>query len=474
MRSDYLSLTFKRLLLLPAVCLLSQMFVGCVSSPSGDSPELTFTAPVSWAQAEEVVTNEVNSLWMHSIDDVTLDALIKEALLNNFDVQLAAVRLENARLNAVLQGADRYPSLNAGLQAGTYNNPVGNGTHVQTDSFDLGLSLGWELDLWGKLRDQSKAAQMELLASEEYYRAARLSIAANTAKAWFSALTAQLQLRLALRSLESYNESSRIIENRFEAGIDSALDLRLALTTRYGADALVAARKQEFDAAVRNLQAILGRYPSGELVMDAELPVVSDTVPAGLPSDLLVRRPDIVAAQNMFISSEYQVSNARKKLLPSIQLSGSAGTTSDDLGNMLNSDFSYWNLIGGLTQPIFNGGRLRAGVDFAELSQEQATIEYGQTVLNAFREVETYLTADILLADKEEALRNAAEQSQAAEELAWDQYTSGIVGIITVLESQRRNLQAQEQFLNAKRQRLNNRVDLHLSLGGGFEETPNE
>ena len=251
----------------------------------------------------------------------------------------------------------------------------------------------------------------------------------------------------------------------------SSLDLRLALTNTSSAEAVVYQREALLDAISRQLEIILGRYPSASLDLGSELPVLTDHVPAGLPDELVARRPDLVAAERRLAGTYASVSQAKKALLPGIALTASGGTSSSALSDLLNGDFSVWSIVGSVLQPIFQGGRLRANVKLAKSVREQATAFYGLSVLNAFGEVENALANEKFLSDRENALTEATNQAIAARDLAQEQYNSGLIDYITLLEAQRRAFTSESQLITVRRERLDARVDLFLALGGGFTET---
>jgi NodT family efflux transporter outer membrane factor (OMF) lipoprotein len=229
-------------------------------------------------------------------------------------------------------------------------------------------------------------------------------------------------------------------------------------------------RQDQLQRSKKQLDILLGRYPAGRFTLEAELPSLKDQIPAGLPADIVRRRPDLVSAEKRLAAAYARVLESKRALYPRISLTASGGTSSDDLQNLVNGDYSIWNLAGNLLQPIFQGGRLKAGVALSEAREQESLALYAKKVLQAYAEVESALAAEQLLRDRELALQEAAEQAVAARDLADQRYVSGLTDLIPVLESQRRAFIAQSELLSVKRQRLDNRVDLYLALGGGFSE----
>jgi NodT family efflux transporter outer membrane factor (OMF) lipoprotein len=333
----------------------------------------------------------------------------------------------------------------------------------------VSVDVAWEADLWGRLSARAKAGLADFQASSSDLQAARLSLAGQAVKTWFAIAEAQQQLSLTEATVESWRASAEQVRDRFEEGIRSSLDLRLALANLAGAEALLVERKRQLDRAVRQLEVLLGDYPDKSVSRPAGLGVTPPPIPAGLPAEILSRRPDLVAAERRLASADQRVLAARRDLYPRLSLTAAGGTASRALQDLVDGDFSVWSLVGNVVQPLFQGGRLRAGVDQAESVQDELLAGYAGSALRAFAEVETALAAESLLAEQEAALAQAAEQSREARLLAEDRYGSGLEDFITVLESQRRSLQADGELIAAKRLRLENRVDLHLALGGGFE-----
>jgi len=220
------------------------------------------------------------------------------------------------------------------------------------------------------------------------------------------------------------------------------------------------------------LEVLLGRYPTGKLLTEFPIddyPRFPGPVPAGLPSELVSRRPDLISAERRLAAADQRVLQARRSLYPRLSLTTSGGTASAELGDLLDGDFGVWSLVANLTQPIFQGGRLRAGIDRAEAVGDEALASYAGSVLQAYSEVEANLNAEGRLLERVTHLGEEARQLIKAQELAEERYRSGVGGYITVLESQTRAVVAQSNLLSTQRLRLTNRVDLYVALGGGFE-----
>lgn len=455
--------------LAPAALLLG----GCGSAPPVQSPDLRGALPDSWSEEAPVAAPEP---WWASFDDPRLRAVVGEALLHNRDLEAAAARLEAAGAEAKIAGADLWPQVSTGGNGARRQQVITflPGTTVRSlnDSYGVSLDVSWEVDLWGRLRTQRSAAAADLQAALADYRAARLSIAAQAMKAWFAAVEAQRQLELAETTAASYASTVKTIRDRYETGVRSSLDLRLALVDEAVARTAVETRRRAADRAVRQLEILLGRYPSREMDVGPDLGEPLADVPAGLPAELLARRPDLVAAERRLAAAGRRESESRRALLPRLTLTASGGRSGSELENLLHGDFTVWSLAAGLLQPIFQGGRLRAQVTRSGALADAAVADYANRVLEACAEVETLLAAESSLRAQEGAQAVAAEQAAAASALARDRYESGLDDVIPWLSAQRAAADAQSRLLEVRRRRLESRVDLHLALGGDFDPAP--
>ena len=445
---------------------------GCRTQAPDTSAELVLETPGAWTATGTSKEDPMSAInWIESFEDPTLGKIVTEAIEANYDLAATAARLSAARASAIISGANRYPqlSLNADGSRRKLSSPgsVENG-RTRIESYSLAFDLNWEVDIWGRLSDRAEAGVADYEAVQADYEAARLSIAAISARSWFNVVEAELQVQLAEFIYQSFQNNLETIENRFRTGLSRALDLRLSRASVAGAASSLEFRLRRRDEAIRSLETIIGRYPDATLATSTNLPRPPAAVPAGLPADLITRRPDLIAAERRLVAADARYRESKKALLPSIRLTGSGGTTSAELENLVDGDFSVWSLVGGITQPLFQGGRLQAGAERTKANREAELAAYASSALQAFREVETTLAAEKTLRREEEALERAEEESKAAEDLAWEEYQAGLTDIITVLESQRRSFSAQRDLLTTRNFRLQNRINLHLALGGSF------
>jgi len=449
--------------------------------PKSRLPELDLAVPGTWAAGREAKAG-VDDQWVKRFHDAKLESLVEEALENNRDLKAAAARVERARGQTRLAGVSGNPTADLEFtprraKQNFIGFPFGGGGVPSSmfNTFGLSLVVNWELDLWGRIRAGKSAAYAQGEAAEAEARAARTSIAASVARAWFALAEAQLQLQLA-RETQSANEATaKAVRERFKAGDDqqgAASQLRIADSDVANTRAAVAEREQQLEAAKRQLEVLLGRYPSGKIASNARLPSPEGTPPAGLPSELLQRRPDILAAERRFAASGRSLSEARRAVFPRLSLTGSGGTNTGELSQLLNSDFGVWQIAANAIQPVLAGGRIRAEADIRRADEKEALATLQQTVLDAFSEVESALANEGHLASREQALNEAVRLAQEADQSARADYAQGLGDLLTVLTAQTRLLQTRAQRITVQRLRLENRVNLHLALGGDYQPRP--
>jgi len=458
----------------PAAALLFALFAGCASPPDKSEVAEEYATPAAWTTAAP--TNGVLTNWWHTLGSTGLVAVVEEALAANPDLRAAVARVDAAVAQARVAGADLYPQGGFNFDATRQQQvfvglPIPGATGPLVNrftSYGANFNLSWELDLWGRVRAGQSAALAEVQSSEADLAGARSSIAASTARAWAAVVEAQRQLQLAESTAENFSTLATQVRARYERGIRSPLDLRLALANESAAKANLAGRRSQLQAATRQLEILLGRYPAATIRETDGLTTIPGEIPAGLPSELLDRRPDLVAAERRLAATTKRVWEAKAALFPRIALTASGGRTSNELEDLLDNNFSVWSVAGNFAQPIFQGGKLRANVKLAQARSREAVENYVATVQRAFSEVETLLADESLLVRREGELAEASAQSVAALRLAEDRYQSGLEEFITLLESQRRAFEAESSLITVRRARLDNRINLHLALGGGY------
>ena len=450
------------------------MLSGCGLIPDHQIEPLDMAIPQQWQNGEgEGESDAIPHAWLKDFNTLELKPLITEALLHNYDLKAAAARVKAAQALVKINGADQFPQIAATFDGSRTQRNSTSGFRISSpisNSFGVDFTLNWELDIWGKLQNQTNAAELDFKATEADFQAARLSLAANVTKSWFNLIEARLQSHLLEKKVIAFENARQIIEDGYVLGVNSALDVRLARANVASAQSQLNAQNIQLDNATRALEILLGRYPRAEINGTEKLPVLAKPVMTGLPIALLRRRPDLLAAEQRLASTDQRVSQAIKSFLPSLSFAANGGTNTSHIRDVLDYEALVWNIVGNLAQPIFQGGRLIAQKFQADANNQEALANYGQVVLQAFFEVETAIKAEYLLQEQEQALQVAATESVEAESLALEEYNAGIVDMITLLESQRRSYDAQSALLQISNQRLSNRVNLYLALGGPFSD----
>jgi multidrug efflux system outer membrane protein len=447
--------------LLLLICAIMLLATSCAVPPERNAVSMT-NPPPQWTSAN-ASNSPIAIQWLSAFADPELSALVQDALNHNYDLKAAAARVDSAREQARIEGAERWPQL---YFASGYRRS-NDLTSEETGAFDALFAMSWEIDVWGRIKAAQQAAEQEAEAVAADYYGAKLSLAARTAQSYFELIEANLQAEVAEQSIKDRRVIAELVRGRFARGLTRGLDLRLVLTDLANAEAQLAASRNQVQVVTRRLEVLLGRYPGNSLKKVAALPAPPAVLNAGLPSELLMRRPDLTSAWSRLRASDSRVESAKKTLLPRITLTAAGGTSSPALTELVDPRAVAWNVAMGLIQPIFTGGRLKAGIRLNEARTEEAFNRYQSTALNAFREVEQALAAEVWLRKQERALREAVEQTQASRKLAVYSYRQGLIEILTLLDSYRSTLNAQSAHLSVQRQLLSNRIDLYLALGGG-------
>ena len=427
-------------------------------------------APKTWAKSG--VTGELpTGDWISQFGDPVMGALVAEALTANPDLQsqLAIVRASRAQARSVYGRS--LPNVSVSGSAGVTSTYSAAFDERFTDpTYGLGVDASWIADLWGRVQAAVDAAEADLVASEADLASLRLALAAQTAIAWTDLNEALAQERLAIATFDARDRIVTLTERRFSRGLSSALDVRLARSARATAEAAIAARQQALGNATRRLEILLGRYPADEIEAPGLLPELAPIEAAGTPMLLLARRPDIAASEARLTAAGLRAEQARLALLPTLNLSGSLGTNQTDLADLFDPVRIAANAIASLSQPVFNGGALRADRDAAIAFAESALANYAGDVLVAWREVEDALAADDFLAAQVDAQRRALEEAIEAENLATRQYSNGLVSIFNLIDAQTRKLNAESNLIAARSARVSNRISFHLAIGGAVTE----
>lgn len=439
-------------------------------------PELPFTLPGTFA-AEPSSAFAATERWWAEFEDERLNRFVDTALRDNPGLAQAIARARIAEARVRSTGADALPQVGIGLNStrqrqnlsGLGLSDLAGDMAILSNNHNAALDISWELDLWGRLSALSAAARADFLASGEQLRALRQSVAAQITQLYFDVAHARAQVELSEHTVTALEEMARQINNRVRVGIASPADGMLADANLGSARAGLEQRREALAISVRQLEVLMGNYPAGSLQTAATLPDVPPAPTAGVPAQLLVRRPDVRAAELALLGAGYQLGAAKRSFLPSLSLTGSGSYSGSEFSELFNSSNLVWSIGGRIVQPIFQGGRLVAQMDIAEGQRDETLNAYVETALNALAEVESRLAVESLLARREQVLDGSASAAEEAVRVSYNRYLQGIDPFLNVLESQQRALDGRSAHISARHARIENRIALHLALGGGFE-----
>jgi len=488
-----------RVLLGTAACLA---FCGCVLNhpPFGADimPERTRAQiPGSWAGPHRSGTVVPN--WIRTFHDRELTALVADAIERNPDLKAAAAHVEASRAAVRIAAASLYPrigmkglgerqgqhisgDLGRGINPPDFGssgieNSGGAGLDTSTEDtskrwvYGLAAGAAWEADVWGRIRSKKAAAKAESQALEADYEFARQSLAAAVARAYFTTIEAAQQEANAQETLNLYEQYSKLTDIQKQHGFASDFDVaQIKSRTASAQDALYTAQQVRAQT-IRAIEVVTSHYPSGRFDVRRSFPDQPRAVPAGLPAQILERRPDLIASERRFAAAFHRVHEARTARLPRFVLSAGSGLGTAQLDGVGTLDAVLWTFAAGVTQPIFFGGELQAAVDLRTAEQKAAAASYVGSALHAFGEVEDALANDYYLRQREGALGNAVSNSGQAVDLGGKQLEQGQIDMFTILRLTGENLAAKVQLTQIRASRLRERVNLYLALGGDFDGT---
>jgi len=453
----------------------ASLATGCILGPDYERPEVPL--PEGWRglNAEETVSL-ADVPWWELFEDPVLEELIRTALAENKDLEIAIERIEEARAMYGFTRADLYPKVDARAGAGVLElsgNDVGvaPGEDLDGERYAVAGTVFWELDVFGRIRRTSEAQQAIFFATQEARRAVVVALVADVAQAYMELRDFDRRLDIARRTLEARREYVVLARDRFEGGKTSEIDWRQAEAEYHRVASTVSQLEALVTQTENHLSVLLGRNPGSiPRGMPVDTMPVPLAVPSGLPSELLDRRPDVRYAEELLVSANAGIGAAKALLYPSISLTGSFGWVSQDLDELLQSSSQSWLIGADLLQPIFNAGQNRRRVEMAESQQRQALYEYEHFILRAFREVEDALVGHRKAGEQRDSqgLRVAAERQVLM--LAELRYRGGVASYLEVLDAQRSMFTAELDEAQAIRDQLVSLVLLYKALGGGWSE----
>jgi outer membrane protein, multidrug efflux system len=420
--------------------------------------------PGQWT-AGGATPGEVQNDWLATFQDPRLEALVAEAIAHNADLSLAAARVEQAAGYVRAAGGALYPAVDLLARGG--GEMSGDNSGIE----GVLVSASWELDLWGRVRYSKRSAEDQYASTEADYAFARQSLAANVAKGWFLAAEAALQRDLLTETVDAASKVLELTDHRWDVGIGNELDVVSARVSLESYRDRLRQVQLAYDQALRALELLVGRYPAAELSGPVEFGELAASVPAGLPSELLERRPDVMAAQNRVAAAFSRVKEAQAARLPRISLTGSGSDLTSELFVLQERDNPVWSIGGSLFAPLFTGGTLKAQVEIRTAEQKQAVAQYVQAARAAFGDVENALSSALALEEREAILTAAVSDAERALQLAEIRYRVGSGDLRSVEQQQLAYHTSRMNLLRVQAERRVQRVNLHLALGGDFAAT---
>jgi len=465
-------MTTPKLAVWPALALAA----GCTMIPHYQRPDPAVASHYdvsSTAQTPGPLAADID--WRDYYTDARLQKLIAMALENNRDLRVAILNIESARAQYRIQRADLLPTLSASASGSIQRLPADVSTTGQagvTRSYSVGGVASYELDLFGRIRSLSEQALQSYLATAETRKAAQISLIAEVANAWLTLQADQDLKALTANTLLNQQASLKITESSYRNGVASLLDLRQAQTSVQTAQVNLAQYDRQVRQDVNALTLLVGAPLSADLVAPETLAALKldENLPAGLPSDLLTRRPDVMSAEHRLLAQNANIGAARAAFFPRIALTASGGTASASLRDLFDPGSAAWSFGPSITVPIFDYGRNRANLAVAKVNRDIAVATYQKTIQTAFREVSDALDGRVTWAQEESAQRQLVEASQSAYDLSDERYRQGVDDYLNVLVNQRSLYDAQQNLIKIQLSRMSNTVDLYRALGGGWAE----
>ena len=466
-------------------------FYGCSSKTATYNVNILNEIPAYWTTEIKLSRFNDNN-WWSMFNDTLLNNYYQKFINKNPDFLSISNQLNISKQLSNIEGSIIYPSLSisnvanysernltsfgfsdeilgSGESGEQQNSNANNDVFTfESGNFGLNLALQWEVDLWGKLLNARKAAISQNFATQYELKFLEFSLKAQFIKFFYQTVEAYQQYELALKSNESLLHIRNLVETRYKEGLRTSIDLRLAESSFSSSKIVLENRKIQYKTLLRNLEILMGKYPSGKLLISSSMPKSLPEIPIGLPADLIERRPDIQSEIKKIEAAGYKLAQSKRDRLPSIFLTASGGTSTDALKEILNGDYTVWSLASNLTVPIFQAGRIKSNIEINQNTLDIAKSIYIKKMLMAFSEVETLLFNESSLNIQYEEIINNEEHALATYELAINRYESGVSDLITVLNLQQQWINSKSKKINIEYQKINNRLNLLLALGGDF------
>ena len=446
---------------------------GCAGWRSMGTPE-TIELPAEYIYADSAGVY-LDDPWWTAIEDPGLNAIMEEAFADNLSLQIAFTRLEQSRQLMKAANSSWFPLVSASgirTEADYLDNTIAHQQFSMTlmqPAYSAGLTAAYEIDLWGRLKASREASAADYRATRYDLNAMALSLSANAGRTYYTIVELKLQLDLMEKTIDSYEANKRMIDGRYQRGLVSSLDVYQAESILKGAQAQKTVIETNLALAENQLAVILGKYPGTEInIEEMEIPAGYEVPQPGIPSELLQRRPDLMAAFQRLAAADRRAAEAVANRFPSFSLTGGISGIGDDLSAALDPDNLIWSAIGNAALPIFEGGRRKANAGRAKAAWEGELINYKSVLLTAFKEVEDALVSGKHQEENVHFLESQVEAAEAAMRLANDQYLRGIIDYLQVVVAQNSYLNAKRNLISARRRLVDSRIRLVTALGGGW------
>lgn len=453
---------------------------GCMVGPNYRKPDTS--TPAKWNEAADFASAKSPvelARWWTTFNDPELDSLVDRAVRLNKDLKLAQARVREARAQKGIVAADLYPQVNTSADysrnRSSENASPGGSSGGSTGDFDLfqaGFDAGWEIDIFGRTRRAVEAANADIEASEENLRDVLVSLLAEVARSYLQVRGTQLRLTIAHDNINAQRQTLELVTARYQAGLSSELDVAQARAQLSNTEAQVPTLETQLKQSIYQLGVLLAQEPATlveELSKVAPIPMTPPEIPAGLPSEILRRRPDIRKAERELAAATARIGVATADLFPRFSLIGALGLQSVSLSDFFTSGSRFWSVGPTVKWPVFDAGRIRANIQVQNARQEQALAQYEKTVLSSFADVESSIVAYLREQESRRSFSDSVDASRRAVEIANELYTQGLVDFLNVLVNQRALYQSQDQLAQSDQKVATNLVAVYKALGGGWD-----
>lgn len=433
-----------------------------------DKLKVPSNVPTQWQELAEsgirsTKLTAVSASMLEQFKRPDLLVLVKQALENNFSLKQQYYTVEMKRQALTVAQSELWPTIDANLSA--RRNKSTDPSNYST-TVEAGIDISYELDLWQKLSDAEQEANLSYLASEATYEQAQQTLIATVTTAWLNTIEANLLVALSQKRVDVAKQSLDIIEVGYQQGLNEALDVYLARNDFNSEVSRLSQQKASLKAAKRSLERLVGDYPAGLLDVTSAIPTLTDVELALVPSELIENKPELKSSWYSLMADNAGLAFAHKQRFPSFKLSGSIGDDGEKLSDLFSGSGLAWSLLGSITAPLFNAGKLKANEKTAELTVKQSEQAYLELLYDTFEDVENLLTQTVSLSEQYKATVDAEYNAKMASELSFEQYQSGLVNYTTVLDAQTRWFDAQNSVIQLRKDLVENQVQLQLAIGG--------